>query len=146
MMDNARVGAAKQIVEAAIEIAKDVPVEFRAAAFSKVFEFFAGLPVAPVVRANDRRRARHLPPTTLNPENKRKPRASNGPKGLAVQLADGGFFAEPRTVEAVGEHISLNFARSVVSKDLSKALIRLVQQGRLRREKTEDGKLAYRNA
>ncbi len=132
----------KELVQQAIDIATGVPEPFRVAVFSKVFDLFAGRSKAHFTESTLKTARK----STTDDDRPQRARASTGPKGMASQLIEVGFFDEARTVEAVAEHINLNFARTFASKDLSKGLIRLVQDGRLRREKIEDGKLGYRRS
>jgi hypothetical protein len=145
MMADSSTRPVKELVQQAIEVASEVPEQFKVAVFSKVFEFFAmESRVRPTI--SDLDRADEPTDKSANHESPKKSRSSTGPKGMAAQLVEAGFFDEARTVEAVAEHINLNFARTFASKDLSKGLIRLVQDGRLRREKSEEGRLSYKRA
>jgi hypothetical protein len=138
---------AKELVQQAIDIAAEVSEPFRVAVFTKVFDF---LHSESGVRDANQNAASEGSSTERGATNfdkrPRKGRSSTGAKGTASELIQRGYFDEARTVEDVIEHISLNLARSFPSKDLSKGLIRLVREGTLRREKSEDGKLRYRRA
>lgn len=138
---------ARELVQQAIDIASEVSEPFRVAVFTKVFDFLHSESGVPGTNQN----AASASSSTERGATKfdrrpRKARSSTGAKGTASELVQTGYFDEARTVEDVIEHISLNLARSFPSKDLSKGLIRLVREGTLRREKSEDGKLRYRRA
>jgi hypothetical protein len=146
MVEDLSAGPVKKLVQQAIDIATEVPEPFRVAVFSKVFDLFANSSEHRLSGSNAKNAAQPAERNSTNDERARKSRSSTGAKGMASQLIEAGFFDEARTVEAVAEHVSLNFARSFASKDLSTGLIRLVRDGRLRREKTEEGKLGYRKS
>jgi hypothetical protein len=144
MTEDVSARRAREFVQQAIDIATDVPEPFRVAVFSKVFDFFVTESRPSTSQNSKNPGGATAASATVHDVRSRKPRSSTGAKGVASDLIEAGFFDRARTVDAVAEHIKLNLARNFASKDLSKGLIRLVRDGRLRREKSEEGKLGYR--
>jgi hypothetical protein len=146
VISSAREELAREIVGRALGVVDEVPAGLRAAAFCKTFDFLADgdEPEQPPPGSVLNRRRHPTVQDRGEGASSTKSRSSSGPKGLAERLLESGFFDEARSVEAVAGHMRLNYARTYLSKDVSKTLIRLVQEGKLRREKNADGKLLYK--
>lgn len=88
-------------------------------------------------------------PQLLSPskrEAKRKDKQPKGAKGRVEELVREGFFAEPRTVAEVRSELQRHGWHHA-SRELSRALIRVVREKKLRRIKepeNEGGKLVWR--
>ncbi|MDB5412338.1 MAG: hypothetical protein JWR10_673, partial [Rubritepida sp.] len=68
-----------------------------------------------------------------------------GPKGALGELIDDGFFAEPRGMPQMIEHLSRTKGHSYKVTDLSPALVRLVREKKLARDRDGSSQYRYRN-
>lgn len=76
---------------------------------------------------------------------KTKPKRSNGvgPKGIVMQLVEEGFFASPRTIGDLRNHIKDVKGHTYATTDLSPALVRLLRDQVLKRTTNSDNQYVY---
>jgi hypothetical protein len=67
-----------------------------------------------------------------------------GPKAVVQQLIETGFFSEPRGIAAIQENLARTRGHQYKPTDLSPALVRLLREGRLQRDRDESGQYKYR--
>jgi hypothetical protein len=97
MLEEVLARPVKELVQRAIDVAIEVPEPFKVAVFSKVFDFLAG--TSNRTEDSSGKSARGLGRGhSSKDERLKKPRLSTGPKGMASQLIEAGFFEEARTV------------------------------------------------
>ncbi|GAB4062529.1 hypothetical protein GCM10028777_02560 [Angustibacter speluncae] len=60
-----------------------------------------------------------------------------GPKGVLESLIDEGYFSEPRGMADIRQHVRDQRATNFSNSDLSPTLIRLLREGKLKRNKVE---------
>ena len=69
-----------------------------------------------------------------------------GPKSAIASLIDEGYFAEPRTLAVIRDYLSSAKGRRIEPKHVATAVLRLLRDGRLSRERGADGEYEYRAA
>lgn len=74
---------------------------------------------------------------------KRRTGGKPGPKKIIGELIDNGFFAEPKIIGDIIQHLQDSRGRTYKSTELSPALVRLLRDERLEREKNSDGQYEY---
>jgi hypothetical protein len=74
---------------------------------------------------------------------KRKSTGRPGPKRVVSQLIDEGFFKDAKTIGDIISHLEKARGRSYKMTDLSPALVRLLRDERLERDKNIDGQYEY---
>jgi hypothetical protein len=79
-------------------------------------------------------------PSTASSTRKRSGRS---PKGLIEELIAEGFFAEPRTIGAIQDRLRHKKGVQLKATDLSPALVRLLRQNALDRERDESNQYEY---
>jgi hypothetical protein len=62
---------------------------------------------------------------------------------LLLQLKEGGYFASKRTISEIRDHIEKKRGRKLTLQDLSPALLSLVRDEKLDRDKNSDGQYEY---
>lgn len=136
----------------AAEIAKAVPERFQEAAFNRALDSLLG--DAPPVDRHESAPTKKRKPSKRKPnkaaaegasgEPKKKKRANgSGPKTLLLQLREGGYFASKRTISEIRDHIDKKRGRKLTLQDLSPALLSLVRDQELDRDKNSDGQYEY---
>lgn len=66
-----------------------------------------------------------------------------GPKKMLGELIGQGFFAKPRVISDIIDHLDQTRGRLYKAQELSPALVRLLRDGRLVRAKNADGQYEY---
>jgi hypothetical protein len=67
-------------------------------------------------------------------------RSGRGPKGLIEELVDDGFFSSPKLIGDIQEQLRHKKGVQMKPTDLSPALVRLLRQGTLDRDRNKDNK------
>ncbi len=70
-------------------------------------------------------------------------RSSRGPKALVEGLIGDDFFSEPRTIGDIQERLRHKKGVTLKASDLSPAMVRLLRESKLDRERNEDGQYEY---
>lgn len=75
-------------------------------------------------------------------------RSSSSPGAFAMitQLVGDGFFKTPRTISAIVAHCSTSKGHHYKANECSPGLLRLLRDGKLKREKNKDGQYEYTQA
>lgn len=103
-------------------------------------------------RRSGRRRAAPKTTTTTTAETKTvgpptgpttRQRSGRGPKPLIEELIAEGFFTEPRAIGAIQERLRHKKGVQFKPTDLSPALVRLLRQNKLDRERNESNQYEY---
>lgn len=78
----------------------------------------------------------------------KKARASGSPGGYAMvtQLVDDGFFRKPQTISGITNHCSTSKGHHYKANEISPGLLRLLRDGKLKRQKNKDGQYEYTQA
>jgi hypothetical protein len=136
----------------AAEIAKAVPERFQEAAFNRALDSLLGdasgvdrHESAPAKKRKSGKGKSNKGGTESGiGEQKKKKRAnSSGPKTLLLELKVGGYFASKRTISEIRDHIEKKRGRKLTVQDLSPALLSLVRDQELDRDKNSDGQYEY---
>jgi len=79
---------------------------------------------------------------------RKTPRGSASPGAFAMitQLLGDGFFKTPRTISAIVAHCSASKGHHYKANECSPSLLRLLRDGKLKREKNKDGQYEYTQA
>jgi len=72
--------------------------------------------------------------------------ASPGAFTMISQLLGDGFFKTPRTISAIVAHCGTSKGHHYKANECSPALLRLLRDGKLKREKNKDGQYEYTQA
>lgn len=72
--------------------------------------------------------------------------ASPGAFAMISQLLGDGFFKAPRTIGAIVAHCGTSKGHHYKANECSPALLRLLRDGKLKREKNKDGQYEYTQA
>lgn len=72
--------------------------------------------------------------------------ASPGAFAMISQLLGDGFFKTPRTIGAIVAHCGTSKGHHYKANECSPALLRLLRDGKLKREKNKDGQYEYTHA
>jgi hypothetical protein len=119
-----------------------------------------GAPIAPVSagnptpprRAKRRKSSAKTEPPTSQTEKTRHEKpgrkaartsASPGAFAMITQLIGDGFFNTPRTIGAIVAHCGTSKGHHYKANECSPALLRLLRDGKLKREKNRDGQYEY---
>jgi len=62
---------------------------------------------------------------------------------MITQLLGDGFFKTPRTISAIVAHCSASKGHHYKANECSPSLLRLLRDGKLKREKNKDGQYEY---
>lgn len=91
------------------------------------------------------RRARKKTKEKLSTEGKPRSKRSNGsgPKGIMMQLIQEGFFASPKTIGELRDHIKHKKGHTYETAELSTPLVRLVRDGVLDRTTNPENQYVY---
>ncbi len=138
--------AVREILRDAIDVTKELPAELRPVAFGRVLDLLsdsfspqrveAATPKAPEkVRDRFKREALGKPA--------RRSRGGIGPKQATLQALESGFFDQAQTLETLAQHLKQDFALTFTLQVLGTVLMRLVREGRLKREQNGEGRYAY---
>lgn len=95
-----------------------------------------------------RRRASKPAPAKAGGSDEARPRRSDGrpgPKTVVEGLIGTGFFSDGRTMAAIQEHVEKAQGRRYKATDLSPALVRLLREKKLTREKNAEGQYEYKS-
>jgi hypothetical protein len=123
--------AVKQ-AEAAVASVKDS--ELKGIAFGKILETLLGQQSQSRAPGSSEPKARPVRRTAVPREE-----AKGGPKGYVDQLIDDGFFKTPKTLAAVRAELG-NGGHHIPVTSLSRPMMILCRERRLRRQKVKDGK------
>jgi hypothetical protein len=77
------------------------------------------------------------------PKKTRRTTGRPGPKATIEQLVTEGFFGTPRTITAIQEHTKHKLGRSFTVQELSPALLRLIRDKTLARDRSSSGQYEY---
>jgi hypothetical protein len=80
---------------------------------------------------------------STSPVSKTRKRSGRGPKQLIEELIAEGFFSEPRAMGAIQERLRHKKGAVFKPTDLSPALVRLLRQDKLDRERNESNQYEY---
>ena len=122
-----------------------------------------GVPAAPESKVNPnpprrakRRKASSTTKTQSSGAEKPKPQkaarttarssASPGAFAMISQLLGDGFFKTPRTIGAIVAHYGITKGHHYKANECSPALLRLLRDSKLKREKNKDGQYEYTQA
>jgi hypothetical protein len=144
-MDDAEL---KELFRRAVEIAKAVPEEFQQIAFNRALDSLLG----PTTSGRDVRGAidvasvRKKTVQTSKPSPARQKRGSGrpAPKAALLELKQAGYFATKRTIKDVRDYLEKKRGHKYTLQDLSPALLRLVRDGELDRDKNAEGQYEYK--
>lgn len=123
-------------------------VEVLLGQLSSASEDVAPAPASKVKAPRSRRRREKAAPvaTASNPTTPRKPsRGSGSPGAYATisQLLAGGFFKTPKTIGAIVDHCGTARGHHYKASECSPALLRLLRDTKLKRQKNKDGQYEY---
>lgn len=91
-----------------------------------------------------RKTPRKKEPTETAAGKKKKGAGGTGAVATLVQLAEGEFFNQPRTINDIIEHCKHNLARTFKANEFSGKLGRMVRHEELVREKNKDNQYEYK--
>lgn len=136
----------REILRDAIDVTKELPAELRPVAFGRVLDLLSdsfsqkpaegGAPKAPE-KLGERSKKDALGKPV------RRSRGGIGPKQATLQALENGFFDQPQTLETLAQHLKQDFALTFTLQVLGTVLMRLVREGRLRREQNGESRYAY---
>jgi hypothetical protein len=132
----------RQILREAIEVTKEAPEGLQLIAFPKIFDFLAGSQTQAVQAPGFHSRPRRQDGVALG-NTERRSRSGIGPKQATIQVLEAGFFDQPKTIEAIAQHLRQDLVLTFTSKLLATTLGRLVREGLLRRKQNSEGKYEY---
>lgn len=75
-----------------------------------------------------------------------RPSTSPGSFAMISQLLSDGFFKSPRTIGSIVEHCSTSRGHHYKANECSPALLRLLRDGKLKRNKNKEGQYEYSQA
>jgi hypothetical protein len=140
-------GSLKEVFKQAADLVKDVPADLRAAAFQRaVDELLGGGRRAPSKRRKKLSgRKRKTTGAGSDEKKEKKKRASRrlGPKAVLEELISEDFFKTPKSLGEALDHIRKSKAYQFRPNELSPALVRLVREKKLTRDRTESGQYEY---
>lgn len=149
-------GGLKEVFKQAADLVKDVPADLRASAFQRaVDELLAGgskkAPSKRRRKASDGRRKSsgagyHEKASSHEKKERRRKRTSRrlGPKAVLEELISEDYFKTPKSLGEALDHIRRAKAYQFRPNELSPALVRLVREKKLTRDRTESGQYEYR--
>jgi len=87
-------------------------------------------------------------PKSDKPTRKASARSSSSPGAFAMisQLQGDGFFRSPQTISAIVKHCGTSKGHHYRANECSPALLRLLRDGKLTRQKNKDGQYEYTQA
>jgi hypothetical protein len=132
----------EQAFKEAADVVKDVPADLRPAAFQRAVDELLGTQKRPARRRSGSSRARGGRSNSKQKEKKRRTRRL-GPKAVLEELISEDFFQTPRALGEALDHIRRSKAYQFRPNELSPALVRLVREKKLKRDRTEDGQYEY---
>lgn len=95
-------------------------------------------------KKNNEKRGKENKPKEGTSRNKKQQRTGRpGPKQIVGELIDQGFFKQPRIIGEIIQHLKESRGRTYKVTALSPALVRLLRDERLDREKNADGQYEY---
>ncbi len=103
-------------------------------------------PVRRKAKARKGRRARNVAiqePSAIAGKKPSRGSGRPGPKALVEQLIAAGYFNSPRTVADIVEHAKNSLGHAYPAGDLTPALVRLLREQKLKRERSENGQFEY---
>lgn len=71
-------------------------------------------------------------------------RSAEGPKAAVQRLVEDGYFADPRSVEEIRDHLQAGRGLRIASKHVATSVLRLLRENRLTRDRDTDGQYRYR--
>lgn len=98
----------------------------------------------PKAQAKPKPKAKTKPGSSGNSDSTARKRVGRGPKPLVEELIAEGFFSEPRVIGDIQERLSHKKGVRLKATDLSPALVRLLRQNQLDRERNESNQYEYR--
>lgn len=101
--------------------------------------------------SSSKKNSRREAPKSQSPESGAKkakskaPRTSSSPGSFAMisQLLSDGFFKSPRTIGSIVEHCSTSRGHHYKANECSPVLLRLLRDGKLKRNKNKEGQYEY---
>jgi hypothetical protein len=139
----------KAWIDSATEMVKDVPDALKETAFRAAFDALSSAsgPISGTSRST-RGRKRASPATPRPPAPTRTVRraSGSGPKTSVAALAQEGYFQTPRRVGEIRDHLAQAKGRRFEPKAIATAVLRLLRDGLLRRERAADGEYEYSQA
>lgn len=139
----------------AAEIAKAVPEQFQQAAFNRALDSLLGTSesgAAARMRRRGGRAAGNKSPAdrkavrNVKSSSARQKRGGGrpGPKAALLELKTKGYFGTKRTINDIREHLEKKRGHKFTLQDLSPALLSLVRDGELDRDKNAEGQYEYK--
>lgn len=141
----------------AAEIAKQVPDTMQEAAFHRALDALLGEGSSEVGATRKGRRtvsrrgyvagSRSVEKPSVKlaeASNTRRPAGRTGPKAAVEQLVELGFFSQAKTISDIKAFLESKKGHKYRTTDLSPALVRLLRQQVLDREKNSDGQYEYK--
>lgn len=81
-----------------------------------------------------------------NAKGAKKSSSRPGPKAALQKLIDGGYFAKPRGISDIIEHLRHSTGHTYKPTDMSPTLVRLLRENALTRTQNSDNQYEYKNA
>jgi len=145
----------KEALKRAAEIAKAVPQQFQQAAFNRALDSLLG--TTEYSAAGGRRRRGERAAGSKSPAGKKAVRNAKasparlkrgggrpGPKAALLELKAKGYFGTKRTIKDVREYLEKKRGHKFTLQDLSPALLSLVREVELDRDKNAEGQYEYK--